>query len=181
MPLTDTILWADGFILVYSITERGSFNYIRLVKQYIQDVRASIAQTSASNNNHNGNMVSASGAPAAAPLVLLGNKADMVHLRQVATEEGAASNLCRFLANVYVPSFLSPGEILSKDFDCYFAEVAAADQVSEVAEAFHELCREVTLTRRKNKTSLLNRVLGNKSGGLRAYTRGKSDSVLSKD
>ena len=29
MPLTDTILWADGFILVYSITDRNSFNYIR--------------------------------------------------------------------------------------------------------------------------------------------------------
>ena len=72
------------------------------------------------------------------------------------------------------------GEILSKDFDCFFSEVAAADQVAEVAEAFHELCREVSISRRKNKTSLLNRVLGNKSG-LRAYSRGKSDSVLSKD
>ena len=74
------------------------------------------------------------------------------------------------------------GEILSKDFDCYFSEVAAADQVGEIADAFHELCREVTVSRRKNKTSLLDRVLGNKTGGgLRAYSRGKSDSVLSKD
>lgn len=85
----------------------------------------------------------------------------MVHLRQVASEEG---------------------EILAKDFDCYFAEVAAADQVNEIADAFHELCREVNNSRRKNKTSLLDRVLGKDKagGGLRAYSkRGLSDSVLS--
>ena len=75
-----------------------------------------------------------------------------------------------------------PGDILSKDFDCYFSELAAADHVAEVADAFHELVRDVSVSRRKNKTSLLDRVLGNKSGGgLRAYSRGKSDSVLSKD
>ena len=44
-------------------------------------------------------------------MVLLGNKGDMVHLRQVASEEG---------------------DILAKDFDCNFREVAAADQVNEV-------------------------------------------------
>ena len=56
--------------------------------------------------------------------------------------------------------------------------------MSEVAEAFHELCREVAVARsRKSKAaSLLDRVLGaGKTGGLRAYSRGKSDSVLSKD
>eukprot|EP00094_Tigriopus_californicus_P009460 TCALIF_09123-PA protein Name:"Similar to RERG Ras-related and estrogen-regulated growth inhibitor (Bos taurus)" AED:0.06 eAED:0.06 QI:472/0.75/0.6/1/0.5/0.6/5/0/245 len=141
MPLSDTIIWADGFILVYSITDRGSFNYIKLVKQYIIDVRQQHYDKTGTTNSSG----------TFAPMVLLGNKGDMVHLRQVATEEG---------------------EILSKDFDCYFSEVAAADQVSEVAEAFLELCREVHISRRKNKTSLLNRVLGNKSG-LRSYSRGK--------
>ncbi|TRY73804.1 hypothetical protein TCAL_09123 [Tigriopus californicus] len=149
MPLSDTIIWADGFILVYSITDRGSFNYIKLVKQYIIDVRQQHYDKTGTTNSSG----------TFAPMVLLGNKGDMVHLRQVATEEG---------------------EILSKDFDCYFSEVAAADQVSEVAEAFLELCREVHISRRKNKTSLLNRVLGNKSG-LRSYSRGKSDTVFSKD
>jgi hypothetical protein len=32
----------------------------------------------------------------------------------------------------------------------------------QVAEAFYEVCREVNTARRKNKTSLLDRVLGNK-------------------
>jgi len=96
------------------------------------------------------------------PMVLLGNKGDMVHLRQVSSEEG---------------------EILSKDFDCNFGEVAAADQVVEVAEAFHDLCRDVHQARRKNKTSLLDRVLGSKGskGGILTYHRGKSDSSIPKD
>ena len=40
MPQTENCInWADGFILVYSITDRSSFNYIKLVKQYITDMR----------------------------------------------------------------------------------------------------------------------------------------------
>ena len=34
------------------------------------------------------------------------------------------------------PESLTTGEILSKDFDCNFGEVAAADQVVEVREKF---------------------------------------------
>jgi len=153
MPRADTVLWADGFILVYSITDRASFNYVSLAKSYINDARASASLA----NNSNGNAQNVSSI--VPPVVLLGNKADMVHLRQVAAEEG---------------------DILSKDFDCYFAEVAAADQVNEVAEAFLCLCREVAINRRKNKTSLLDRVLGSKSS-LKGYSRNKSDGVLSKD
>jgi len=139
LPPAETMTWADGFVLVYSITDRSSFNYVKQVWQHVQDLRGTHGKE--------------------VPMVLLGNKGDMVHLRQVSSEEG---------------------EILAKDFDCNFGEVAAADQVVEVAEAFHELCRDVHLARRKNKTSLLDRVLGTK-GGIRAYHRGKSDSSLSKD
>ena len=35
----------------------------------------------------------------------------------------------------------------------------------KIADAFHELCRDVHVARRKNKTSLLDRVLGGKVGG----------------
>ena len=77
--------------------------------------------------------------------------------------------------------------------DCYFAEVAAAEQVSSIADAFSELGREVHAARRRSKPpltshSLLDRMLGNRSSssaagsiGLRAYNRGKSDSALPKD
>lgn len=72
------------------------------------------------------------------------------------------------------------GEILAKDFECWFSEVAAAEQVTQVGDAFHELCREVLSVRRKNKQSLLDRMLGSKAN-VRVYSRGKSDSALPKE
>lgn len=94
-------------------------------------------------------------------MVLVANKGDMVHLRQISTEEG---------------------EILAKDLDCAFAEVAASEQVTQVAEVFHDVCRDVQAARRKTKQSLLDRVLGNKAAaGFRVYARGKSDSALPKE
>ncbi|XP_075228833.1 ras-related and estrogen-regulated growth inhibitor isoform X2 [Lycorma delicatula] len=58
-PSNETINWADGCLLVYAITDRRSFNYVRRAKQLLSET----------------------------PLVLVGNKGDMVHLRQVSTEE----------------------------------------------------------------------------------------------
>lgn len=89
------------------------------------------------------------------------------------------------------------GEQLGKEIDCYFAEVAAAEQVSTIADAFNELAKEVHAARRRSKQpssssssnhstpSLFDRMLGNRSsasiGSIRAYARGKSDSALPKD
>lgn len=140
LPSTDLLSWTDGLVMVYSITDRASFTYLKQVFNHIQNFR------------------SAQGKEKEVPIVIIGNKGDMVHLRQVSSEEG---------------------EILAKDYECNFCEVAAADQVNEVAEAFYDLCREVSTVRRKNKTSLLDRVLGTKNGN-RVYHRGKSDSSLSK-
>ncbi|XP_073974593.1 ras-related and estrogen-regulated growth inhibitor isoform X2 [Rhodnius prolixus] len=132
LPSNDTLNWADGCLLVYAITDRISFNYIRRVRELMCEMT---------------------------PVVLVGNKGDMVHLRQVSTDEG---------------------EILAKDYECWFSEVAAAEQVTQVAETFHELCREVLTVRRKNKQSLLDRMLGSKST-VKQYGRVKSDSALPKD
>lgn len=86
LPTTETLQWADGLLLVYSITDRGSFNFVRKAKETL-----AVADPEATM-----------------PLAMVGNKADMVHLRQVSTEEG---------------------EILAKDFECWFSEVSAAEQV----------------------------------------------------
>lgn len=97
------------------------------------------------------------------PIYLAANKNDMVHLIQVTTEEGLT---------------------LSKDFDCNFSEMAAAEQVTPVATVFQDLCKTVMQSRRKSKHSLLDlgkKMLGNRSSGCRLYTRGKSDSALPKD
>lgn len=128
--INDALQWhPDGILLVYSITDRQSFNYIKRAKIEIQsDI----------------------------PVSLVGNKVDMIHLRQVSAEEG---------------------DILAKDFDCKFSELSAAENVVQVADVFHELCRDVLNARRKSKQSLLDRMLG----GTRVYARGKSDSALPKD
>ena len=36
LPSLDTLTWADGVVLVYSITERGSFNFIKQVWNIFQ-------------------------------------------------------------------------------------------------------------------------------------------------
>ncbi|XP_066908732.1 ras-related and estrogen-regulated growth inhibitor isoform X2 [Halyomorpha halys] len=131
IPSNEILNWADGCLLVYAITDRISFNYVRKVKELLCDI----------------------------PVALVGNKGDMVHLRQVSTDEG---------------------EILAKDYECWFSEVAAAEQVSQIAEAFNELCREILSVRRRNKQSLLDRMLGGKSS-VKVYARGKSDSALPKE
>ncbi|XP_076862534.1 ras-related and estrogen-regulated growth inhibitor [Brachyhypopomus gauderio] len=96
--------WGDGFVLVYDITDRGSFEDMAPLRGMLEEVRR----------------------PKLAPLVLVGNKADLEHARQVATEEG---------------------ERLAADMACAFYECSAcAEQAGTgggVAEAFHELCREV--------------------------------------
>lgn len=60
IPSNEILNWADGCLLVYAITDRISFNYVRKVKELLCDI----------------------------PVALVGNKGDMVHLRQVSTDEG---------------------------------------------------------------------------------------------
>lgn len=129
IALSETTQWADGLLLVYSITDRDSFNFVKRVKAELQTDT---------------------------PVLLVANKADMVHLRQVSYDEG---------------------EILAKDYECKFSEVSAAEHVAQVTDTFQDLCREVLTVRRKSKQSLLDRVLGNRT----YYSRGKSDSALPKD
>lgn len=87
----------------------------------------------------------------------LGNKADLIHLRQVSTDEG---------------------EILAKDFDCKFYEISAAEQVQQVSDAFLDLCREILQAKRKSKQSFIDKIDRMFMGGTgRVYNRGKSDSA----
>lgn len=86
----------------------------------------------------------------------LGNKADLIHLRQVSYEEG---------------------EILAKDFDCKFYEVSAAEQVQQVSDAFLDMCREILQVKRKSKQSFIDKIDRMLGGTGRVYSRGKSDSA----
>ncbi|XP_064214150.1 ras-related and estrogen-regulated growth inhibitor-like protein [Tribolium castaneum] len=134
LPSSEIINWADGLLFVYSITNRRSFTFLKRVGTLIADSDI--------------------------PVYIVGNKKDMVHLREVSAEEGA---------------------MLARDFECGFSEVAAAEQVAPVAVVFQEICRAVLAARRKSKHSLLERMLGSRTSNLRLYVRGKSDSALPKD
>jgi len=125
----EALTWCDGLLLVYSITDRDSFNFIKKAKQELQ-----------SNDT---------------PVLLIGNKADLIHLRQVSTDEG---------------------EILAKDFDCKFYEISAAEQVQQIGDAFLDLCREILQVKRKSKQSFIDKI-DRMLGGTRVYNRGKSDSA----
>lgn len=112
---TETIQWADGFLLVYSITDRQSFNYIKRIKQQLSEYKNANGGNNTSNSslnntlsvvgsiggNNNGNAgfrenSNATGGGGGGnanslspiPIVLVGNKADMVHLRQISADEG---------------------------------------------------------------------------------------------
>lgn len=88
-PSQDVFSWADGILLVYSIIDRQSFGYVKKVSSSLTSYDI--------------------------PTFIVANKGDMVHLRQVSSEEGS---------------------ILARDLDCGFAEVTAAEQVVPVAAAF---------------------------------------------
>ena len=87
----------EGFILVYTVTERRSFEEVRRFKEMIDRVR-------------NYEQV---------PMVVVGNKRDLEHKRQVSTREG---------------------EAMAKDFGCPFFETSAALRLN-VDECFHEIVR----------------------------------------
>ncbi|KAF7686468.1 ras-related and estrogen-regulated growth inhibitor-like protein [Silurus meridionalis] len=60
--------WSDGFILVYSICDRPSFEVVRRQVQHIRQAQQKLSSS--------------------APLIIVGNKRDLQHRRAVSSEEG---------------------------------------------------------------------------------------------
>ncbi|XP_068599699.1 ras-like protein family member 11B [Brachionichthys hirsutus] len=96
--VTCSIQWADAVVLVYSVTDHRSFNLIDQLHQLV--VRAAAG----------GNMP---------PVILLANKADLLHLRRVDSQQGP---------------------LLAGTLGCSFYEVSASEDYSQVHSAFHRLC-----------------------------------------
>lgn len=74
------VQWADGYVLVYSICDRASFNTVSRLIQTIESTR----------DCRNADR---------APIVIVGNKRDLHHRRAVLSEEGRLLALrtgCRF-------------------------------------------------------------------------------------
>jgi hypothetical protein len=111
----------EGFLLVYSITSRNSFEEISTFHQQILRVKDQDSF----------------------PVVLIANKCDLEYERQVGMN-GKSSSIfvCSFQFNVFLE-----GRDLAKHFGCRFIETSAKLRIN-VDEAFCSLVREI---RRYNK------------------------------
>lgn len=92
-----SIQWADAVVLVYSVTDRRSFELIDQLHQ----------------------LAVRSGGAGAPPVILLANKADLLHLRRVDSQQGP---------------------LLAGTLGCSFYEVSASEDYNQVHSAFHRLC-----------------------------------------
>ncbi|XP_070710015.1 ras-related and estrogen-regulated growth inhibitor-like protein isoform X2 [Pempheris klunzingeri] len=80
--LNDQIHWADGFIVVYDISDRSSFLTAKAIVHLIRDLHLGSAKRDVNS-----------------PVFLVGNKQDLCHMREVQREEAqslAAEFHCQF-------------------------------------------------------------------------------------
>ncbi|XP_066464857.1 ras-related and estrogen-regulated growth inhibitor-like protein [Eleutherodactylus coqui] len=105
----EQLRWADGFILVYSICDRDSFNVVRQQLQRIRQLK----------KRHG-----------AAPIIIVGNKRDLQHRRQISSEEG---------------------RLLAISSDCDFFEISAAEAYHGSLVVFHQLLEAVRENRSSSK------------------------------
>ncbi|XP_069496062.1 ras-like protein family member 11A [Ambystoma mexicanum] len=95
------VQWADGFLLVYSITDYGSYQSIRSLHQHIRKLHPDPK----------------------APVVIVANKGDLVHARQVQAEDGLQ---------------------LANDLGALFLEISTSENCQDVSDVFQHLCKEVS-------------------------------------
>jgi len=108
----------QGFLCVYSITSRSSFDEIGSFREQILRVK---------DKDH-------------VPMIVVGNKCDLVHERQVTSQQG---------------------QDLARSFGCPFLETSAKSRVN-VEESFYQLVREI---RRDLKSSGKDPRAGGSKGG----------------
>lgn len=99
--ITRSLHWADGFVFVFSLTDTDSWKSLRPLYQQIRKIYPSIRL----------------------PCVLMGNKADLPHARQVETIEGIQ---------------------LANEIGGTYFEVSARENCNEVYDAFYQVCQEVS-------------------------------------
>ena len=100
-PLSRCVQWADGFLLVYSITDYDSYQAIRPLYQHIRKVHPD----------------------ARVPVVIVGNKGDLLHARQVQTHDGVQ---------------------LANELGSLFLEISTSENYEDVCDVFQHLCKEVS-------------------------------------
>uniref|UniRef100_A0A8C3BSG3 small monomeric GTPase n=1 Tax=Cairina moschata TaxID=8855 RepID=A0A8C3BSG3_CAIMO len=99
--------WADSFVLVYSICDRASFDILPPKIQFIKAAKEGQSQEKV-------------------PIVIVGNKRDLHHQREVSSEEG---------------------RLLALSLDCGFYEVSAAEAYHGALMVFHGLAERIPDTK----------------------------------
>ncbi|KAM4707430.1 ras-like protein family member 11B [Discoglossus pictus] len=117
--LNRSLRWADAVVIVFSITDCKSYELISHLHQHVRQL-------------HPDNRL---------PIVIVANKADLLHLKQVEPQHGLQ------LANM---------------LGCTFYEVSVSENYIDVYNAFQVLCKEIskhpaTGTPEKRKNSLIPR------------------------
>ncbi|XP_055965756.1 ras-like protein family member 11A [Sorex fumeus] len=116
--LSKYVQWAEGFLLVYSITDYNSYQSIRPLYQHIRKVHPD----------------------SRAPVIIVGNKGDLLHARQVQTYEGIQ---------------------LANDLGSLFLEISTSENYEDVCDVFQHLCKEVSklhsLASERRRASILPR------------------------
>lgn len=115
----------EGFVLVYSISSRASFQRIKKFNSQIQRVKESAATASPT---FPGSPNISQGSYGTAPVMLVGNKCDRVTEREVSTQEGAA---------------------LARELGCEFVEASAKNCVN-VEKAFYDVVRQLRRQRHQS-------------------------------
>ncbi|VCX31581.1 unnamed protein product, partial [Gulo gulo] len=99
--LSKCVQWAEGFLLVYSITDYGSYQSIRPLYHHIRKVHPD----------------------SRAPVIIVGNKGDLLHARQVQTHDGIQ---------------------LANELGSLFLEISTSENYEDVCDVFQHLCKEVS-------------------------------------
>lgn len=107
---SDVINWSSALVVVYSITDRGSF----LIANHILEIVHKLKPLSSGCT------------------LLLGNKSDLKHFRQVEKREAKR---------------------LAKDYGVHFTECSASETYDEIHRSFTQLILKVLLVRNATKLS----------------------------
>ncbi|KAF3921944.1 hypothetical protein ABW20_dc0102433 [Dactylellina cionopaga] len=119
----------EGFLLVYSISSRSSFNRIKKFHQQIQRVKDSIPNAYGGGSPLGSPVLSSSRETTTPiPVMLVGNKSDRVTEREVSTQEGMD---------------------LARELKCDFVEASAKNCVN-VEKAFYDVVRLLRKQRLSN-------------------------------
>lgn len=114
--LEEPVDWADGFVVVYNISDRTSFINAKTVLRQIREARMDNCKGS-----ENPSLLRQC-RETDVPVCLVGNKQDLCHARQVREEEGRC---------------------LAQENRCHFQEVSAAESYQDIANLFTQLIRHV--------------------------------------